>query len=328
MEFRCDKRKKKDVQLFEWNLEDNLFRLQWELANGFYRHSPYSSFTICDPKQRSIHKASVRDRVLHHGIFRALYPFYDPTLIDDTYACRNGKGSHAAVVRLSDFLQKESRNFRRPAYALKCDIRKFFASVNHDILKNILTRGIKDTRLLQLLFSVIDSYAEAPAERERESKSPRHGLPIGNLTSQLFANLYLNELDVFMKHTMKVKRYVRYSDDFVIVHHDEEYLGSLIPLVGNFLETNLKLSLHPKKIVIRKFSQGIDFLGYVILPHFRVLRTKTRQRIMRSIREIFFQYQIGKISKKKLHQILASYFGVLQYCRATGVKREIKRCLR
>ena len=166
-EFCCGKRKKKDVQIFERYLEDNLSRLHWEIGKGFYLHGGYQSFIMKDPKLRIIHKASVRDRVLHHAIFRVLYRLYDPALIDDTYACRNRRGSHAAVERLSGFLQKESRNFTQPAFALKCDIRKFFASVNHEILKEILLRRITELKLQKLLFSVIDSYAEATS-RERE----------------------------------------------------------------------------------------------------------------------------------------------------------------
>jgi len=167
-EFRAGKRGKKDVLAFERNLEDNLFRLHWELANDCYSHGTYRSFVIYDPKRRDIHKATVRDRVLHHAVFRVLYPYLDRTFIDDSFSCRLNKGSHRAILRVKSFLQKSSRNNDLPCFALKCDIRKFFASMDHDILAQILQARITDQRVLQLLGKIINSFPGTPQERERE----------------------------------------------------------------------------------------------------------------------------------------------------------------
>jgi RNA-directed DNA polymerase len=173
-EFRTGKRKKKDVMAFERNLEENLFRLHWELANDHYQHGQYQSFVIHDPKRRDIHKATVRDRVIHHAVFRVLYPFFDPAFIDDSFSCRIDKGSHRAIFRLQTFLQNTSRNSSVPCYALKCDVKKFFASMDHEILLNILSARVTDQRVMRLLRIIITSFPEehrAPErERERESK--------------------------------------------------------------------------------------------------------------------------------------------------------------
>jgi RNA-directed DNA polymerase len=154
-----------------------------------------------------------------------------------------------------------------------------------------------------------------------------NGLPIGNLTSQLFANLYLNELDIFAKHTLKIKRYIRYSDDFIVIHHSREYLEGLVLIIKDFIEKKLKMSLHPKKIILRKFSQGIDFLGYIVLPQHIVLRTKTKQRMFRKIMEKRFKYSDGMISKKSFNQTLFSYFGILKHCNGRGLRWQIKKII-
>jgi len=158
LEFRKGKANKIDVQIFERNLEDNLFKLHWELKNNIYRHQPYKSFTIYDPKIRVIHKATVRDRIVHHAVFRILYPVFDPYLMPDSYSCRVGKGTHKAVERLDLFIRNVSRNYQQTCYALKCDIQKFFASVDHEILKKLLARRISDRNVLELLSGIISSF--------------------------------------------------------------------------------------------------------------------------------------------------------------------------
>lgn len=182
-EFRKGKRGKQDVQIFERHLEDNLFRLHWELKNDFYRHGKYKSFSICDPKPRRIHKATVRDRIVHHAVFRILYPVFDETFFTESYSCRLDKGTHKAVNKLEQFLRQSSSNYRQICYALKCDIKKFFASPDHQILKNLIQRRIADRRAMDLISVIIDSFstpntlrlsrvrgiAQGP-ERERELK--------------------------------------------------------------------------------------------------------------------------------------------------------------
>ncbi|OGZ33312.1 MAG: hypothetical protein A2174_01060 [Candidatus Portnoybacteria bacterium RBG_13_41_18] len=270
-EFCRGKKKKLDVLEFELNLEDNLFGLHYELRDKIYQHSYYTAFSICDPKPRRIHKACVRDRVLHHAVFRVLYPIFDKSFIFDSYSCRLEKGTHKAVNRLAMFCRRLSQNNTQNIIVLKCDVKKFFDSIDQNILLELTGRKFEDGNTMRLIEKIVESFA----------KSPGKGLPLGNVTSQLFANIYLNELDWFIKHILHIKYYLRYCDDFVILGENEKYLRELILPISGFLEQRLKLTLHPDKIVIRKYHQGIDFLGYVILPHYRVLRTKTENRIIK-----------------------------------------------
>jgi len=296
-EFKKGKRKKQDVQEFEFNLEDNLFQLHWELKEKTYCHSSYTAFYVTDPKLRHIHKACVRDRVFHHAIFRILYPIFDQQFIFDSYSCRLNKGSHRAVKRLNSFCQKVSANNLYNIFAVKCDIKKFFDSVNQEVLLNIMAEKIKDGDVIWLIEIIIKSF-----ETKRNT-----GLPIGNVTSQLFANIYLNELDQFVKHKLKVKRYIRYCDDFVIMDESQEKLILVVNEIYNFLKDNLMLFLHEDKIIFRKYRQGVDFLGYVVRPYCINLRTKTRRRIL------------VRVNKKNL----PSYLGVLKHCNGYKTKEKI-----
>lgn len=318
-EFYKDKKKKLDVQEFEFELEKHLFQLHRELRSGTYEHGPYSGFYIQDPKLRHIHKATVRDRILHHAIFKILNPMFEPTFIANSFSCRIGKGSHKGVLEVERMLRKESRNNTRPCFALKCDVRRFFDSVDHRILLGILEKRIADPDAMRLITEIIGSYTSSDS-----NLFEKRGVPIGNLTSQLFANVYMNEFDQFMKHQLKVSQYVRYTDDFIIVSESREYLEKLLPLIREFLWSKLLLELHPKKVEIRKFSQGIDFLGYVILPHYRLLRTKTKQRVFRKVKERSVQYRQGIISITTLHQSLQSYLGTLSHASAYQLSEKLK----
>lgn len=316
--FKKDKRNKKDVLRFEWNLEENIFQLHRDLQSKKYRHGPYSSFNINDPKPRNIHKASVRDRILHHAIFSVLNQVFEPTFIANSFSCRIGKGTHKGVNELGRIARSVSGNYRKPCFALKCDIRKFFATVDHNLLLAILRKQIADADAIELLKEIIGSFSS-----EFSTLFERKGLPIGNLTSQLFANVYLNEFDQFMKHELKVKCYVRYTDDFVIMSNSRAYLKNIILSITSFLHDRLKLELHPKKISIRPFNQGIDFLGYVILPHYRLLRSKTKQRTFRKLRERIVEYNNGLIDLETLEQSVHSYLGVLSHASAYHLSQDL-----
>jgi retron-type reverse transcriptase len=314
-EFCHDKRSKADVMRLEWNLETELFRLHRELINQSYQHGPYQAFYVHDPKQRLIHKAVVRDRVLHHALFMILNPIFEPTFIPASFSCRIGKGTHKGVLTVAQGARKVSKNNTGPCFALKCDIQKFFASVNQEILLGILCKRIDDERTTDLLEQLVHSFGSVEA---------RKGLPIGNLTSQLFANVYMNELDQFVKHGLRVKHYFRYTDDFVILSSDQDYLEQLLPQIGAFLGESLQLKLHPHKVSIRKFTQGIDFLGYVILPHHIVMRTKTRRRIERKVEEKIVQYQNGAITAETFNQSWQSYLGVLSHAKSFNLTEQLK----
>lgn len=302
-EFLNGKRKRKDVERFSLRLTDNIFSLHQELQSKTYRHSDYKAFKINDPKPRDIHKASVHDRLLHHAIYRILYPFFDPKFIFDSYSCRRGKGTHRAINRFREYARKISQNHFRTAWVLKCDIRKFFANINHQILLSILGRHIKDENTVWLLDKIIESF--------HTNNRPSVGLPLGNLTSQLLVNIYMNEFDQFVKRDLKVKYYIRYADDFVIVHEDKKYLEDILPKISEFLNTRLKLSLHPDKVFIKTIASGVDFLGWVHFPYHRVPRTSTKKRMFRNL------------SNNPKSNSFESYRGLLNHGNTYKLKRKI-----
>src|SRR3989344_2872050 len=230
-EFRRGKRARPDIQQFEIHLEDHLFSLHDELARGVYTHDSYTPFYITDPKLRHIHKATVRDRVVDHAVFRILEPLFDKTLIHDSYSCRTGKGSHRAVLRLEQYIRSFIRNHRQPGYALKCDIRKFFDSIDQRVLLDVIGARIKDQSVIRLIQIILDSF----------SREPGTGLPLGNVTSQLFANIYMNEFDQWMKHRIKAKHYLRYCDDFIVLGSETVELLRIVEMMKEFLNQRLRL---------------------------------------------------------------------------------------
>ncbi len=256
------------------------------LQSGTYQHRPYQLFTIHDPKERRIHKALVADRVVHQAIVSAIEPLFEPRFIYDSYSCRAGKGTHAGVRRLHLFLRQASRNNTRKVYVLKCDIRKYFASIDHEILLGLIAQRVQDEATLELIRNVLLSHGAETGK----------GIPLGNVTSQLFANIYLHELDWFMKQTLGIRHYIRYCDDFVVVSDNRAALEKLIEPVRAFLHAELQLDLHPNKVTIRSWDQGVDFLGRVLLPHATVLRTKTRRRMLARVTEQNISSYLGLCS--------------------------------
>lgn len=279
-EFRKGRRKKLDVLEFQNSLIYQTLSLHEELKNKTYRHGGYKHFKISDPKPRDIHKASVRDRLLHHALYRKLYPFFDKTFIYDSYSCRVGKGTHRAMSRFRRFAYKCSHNRTRTCWVLKCDIRKFFANIDHAVLFEILTKHIPDKDILWLLEEVVSSFQSWSSDDQLSYK----GLPLGNLTNQLLVNSYMNEFDQYVKHQLKAKYYIRYADDFVILSHGKLYLEKILRYIVVFLRDQLKLELHPNKVSIKTFSSGIDFLGWVHFPDHRILRTSTKRRMIKRLR--------------------------------------------
>jgi len=312
-EFKKGKTGKLDIQEFEFNLEENIFQLYDDLKNDRYKHGAYIAFYVRDPKLRHIHKVLVRDRLFHHAVFRVLYPIFDKGFIYDSYSCRLGGGTHFAVNRLEKFVRKLNRNNHMTVYALKCDIRRFFDSIDQNILTRLIDRKIKDEGARWLIGQILRSF----------SKTPNVGLPLGNVTSQLFANIYLNELDQYVKHQLKVKYYLRYCDDFIILGQNEQYLLGLVNKLANFLGEKLNLHLHENKIIIRKHRQGIDFLGYVVLPHHRVIRTKTRKRIINKIIDKREEFDGYLISQESFKHSLNSYLGVFSHCNGYELEKEL-----
>jgi retron-type reverse transcriptase len=333
-EFAVGKSKKRDVQEFALRLADNILQLNQDLANFVYVHGPYKAFNISDPKPRNIHKATVRDRVLHHAIYRQLYPFFDRTFIADSYSCRLNKGVHKALKRFRLFGNQVSQNNTRTVWVLKCDIKKFFASIDHELLLKILSSYIPDQDILWLLGQVVGSFGSAVIARSpglypddaaipylkiKESLCRMHsfgmtsaaGLPLGNLTSQLFCNIYMNEFDQFAKHKLKARYYVRYADDFVFLSDSREGLENLTPKIAKFLNQKLKLTLHPHKVFIKTLASGVDFLGWVNFSHYRILRNTTSRRMFK---------RIGQHPK---NETLQSYLGLIKHGETFKVRERL-----
>lgn len=291
------KRGRADVQEFGHRLMDNLLDLQSDLQNGAYHHAGYYHFTITDPKTRQVHKASVRDRVLNHAVYRKLYPFFDRTFVHDSYSCRKNKGTHAALKRFNIMARRVSHNNTRVCWVLKCDIQQFFASIDHNLMLEILSGYIPDQGFMVLLNQIVESF-EVTAGK---------GLPLGNLTSQLLVNVYMNIFDQYVKHRLKVYHYIRYADDFVLISHDRSWLLAQIPLMQDFLQVTLKLTMHPKKLELRTYTSGVDFLGWVNYPYHRILRTSTKkrmlQRIVRSSSESTLQSYLGLMSHGDTYEL-------------------------
>ncbi len=306
-EFASGKRSRTDVREFEENLMDNILRLRDDLASKIYRHSEYWAFKISDPKPRDIHKASVRDRLLHHALYRKLYPFFDRTFIADSYSCRDNKGVHKALERFNRFSGKVSKNYTKTGWVLKCDIRKFFASIDHGILTSIIQSYIPDEDICWLLSQIIESFS---------STRKGVGLPLGNLTSQLLVNVYMNEFDHFAKHMLRAKYYMRYADDFVLLSSDRASLETQLPLIEAFLMERLRLTIHPLKVSIATVSSGIDFLGWVHFPYHRTLRTTTKKRMLKSIHENGVK-----------SETIQSYLGLLRHGNTLKLKGRVQEVL-
>lgn len=305
------KGKRKDVADFSINLADNIFKLHKELARKTYRHGGYVAFKLNDPKPRDIHKALVRDRLVHHAIYRVLYSYFDNKFIFDSYSCRKDKGTHKAINRFREFGRKVSRNNSKTCWVLKCDIRKFFANIDHEILNQALRKYIKDEDVFWLLREVIESFHSDDLASQGVALQRCRGLPLGNLTSQLLINIYMNEFDQFVKHGLKVKYYIRYADDFVILDQNKNNLDRYTCILAIFLKENLKLELHPDKLFIKTFASGVDFLGWVNFPHHRVLRTSTKRRMIKNLENISYESTasyLGIISHGDTYKFKIKYF--------------------
>jgi retron-type reverse transcriptase len=292
-EFLKGKRGKKDVQEFQYRLSDNIVLLHNDLKDKTYTHGGYYAFNISDPKPRNIHKASVRDRLLHHAIYRQLYPFFDRTFIYDSYSCRKLRGTHRALKRFKDFSNIVSKNNTKTCWILKCDVRKFFASIDQNLLIEIVKKYITDIDVIWLIEKVTQSFKSTAAGK---------GMPLGNLTSQLLVNIYMNEFDQYMKHELKTKYYIRYADDFVVMDINKKELENILENIDTFLKERLLLNLHPDKIFIKTLASGIDFLGWIHFLDHRVLRTTTKKRMCRNLR-----------FKGDEQSVIQSYLGMLKH---------------
>ena len=307
-EARRGKRFRPAVAAFHFNQERELWKLHEELTTKTYRPGAYRSFFIYEPKERQISAAPYRDRVVHHALTGVLEPIFEKTFIADSYACRKGKGTHAGVNRCQEF----ARRFR---YVLKADIQKFFPSLDHEICKELVARKIKDRDVLGLVGQIIDGsnpqedvWNYFPGDDLFTPGERRRGIPIGNQTSQFFANVYLDPLDHFVKDRLGITGYVRYVDDFLVFSDDKGHLAGVREQIRAFL-IRLRLVLHPKKCAILPVAAGIRFLGYRVFPTHRLLPKENVQRFRRRVRRMQEEYAAGRASFAEVYQRLMSWSG-------------------
>ncbi len=347
--FSCRSNKRNTINslAFEVDYESNLVKLCDEINNGAYQPGKSIAFIVYKPVQREIFAADFRDRVVHHLIINKLNPLFEKTFINDSYACRTGKGTHFGIQRIDKFIRQCSENYTRNCYILKLDIKGFFMHINKNILFEKLSAFINkqylqtDKELLLALCRKIicndptqnfiikgkrSNWDGLPTDKSLFHSAHQSGLPIGNLTSQIFANFYMNSFDHFVKHDLGIRYYGRYVDDFVIVHQDKEYLKALIPALSNFLLSTLQLTLHPKKIYLQHYSKGVKFLGTVILPNRIYIATRTKGNFYNAIEK---QNKIARNHKptKENHAVflsgMNSYLGIMKHYRTYKLRKEM-----
>lgn len=286
------KRNKASTSAFELRLEENLLKLQAALRSGSYRCGTYTNFYIYEPKRRYISAAPYVDRVVHHALCNVMGPIFEGTFVHHLYSNRKEKGTHKAVDQYQRFC-------RLNQYVLKCDIRDYFASVDKTILLRLIERKIKDPHLIKIVAMVIDSFVKDP-------NMPGKGMPLGNLTSQLFANLYLCPMDHFIKEQLGCLYYIRYTDDFVIFDNDKQRLHDAKAAIADFLK-KYRLLLHPNKSQIYRVSDGVTFLGYRVFPQHRLLRKSNVRRYRRHLKVLQKDYASGQVPLKKVLESLNSW---------------------
>lgn len=293
------KTKRRYVKRFQRNLRNNLLKLREELTNQTYKPCSLKTFILRDPKTRKISKSAFRDRVVHHALCNLIVPNFEKGFIYDSHANRIGKGTLKAIERFDKFKRKVSKNNTKECYVLKADIKHYFQEINHNILIKIIRRKIKDEKVIWLVDKILSV--------NKKTK----GMPIGNLTSQFFANLYLNELDQFVKHKLKAKYYVRYVDDFIILYESKKQLEEWKTEINNFLKEKLKIELHPSKSNVLKLSSGINFLGFRVFFYHKLIRKsnlKNFDKKFNNLRILFDEEIIGR------EKALVSLEGWLAYC--------------
>ncbi len=311
------KRFRKEVLAFSDNLEASLFDLQRDLQQGTYTVGRYHEFYVYEPKKRLIMALPFRDRVAQWAVYRIVNPLFAKKYIEDSYACIEGRGIHAAAKRIRYFAQLVTHQNNGGGYALKLDISKYFYRINHDVLMEMLYKWFADRELLDLLERTVRSAVPfglpagaSPGEAERIFGV---GMPIGNLTSQMFANLYLNDVDQYIKRELRAHCYVRYMDDMVILSGDKQQLHEYRHKIEAFLNEKLKLDLN-NKTVIRPLTLGIDFCGYRIWDSHIMLRKPTALKMRRRLRKLQKDYAAGAVDWPEVKMSLASYNGMLKHC--------------
>jgi retron-type reverse transcriptase len=334
IECRKNKRNSINALKFEFSAEEEILKLQRQLQDRTYRPSRSILFAAKKPKLREIFAADFRDRVAHHILVRELEKIWEPVFIHDSYACRNGKGTHKGVARLRNFLKKTTRNGNVRAYYLQLDIKDFFTSIDKEILFALIKKRCPDSPALWLAEVIIfwdctRSYilrghksllSRIPPNKTLFGKNNERGLPIGNLSSQFFANVYLNELDQFVKHRIKARFYLRYVDDFIILDYDPPTLERVRNEIERFVSERLKLRLHPTRRKLLPVSQGIDFLGYVTRQDYVLVRRRVVNNLKQKVQAF---KRTGSGNMLKFRPTLDSYLGHFKHANTYKLKNRI-----
>lgn len=316
------KRYRDNILRFNYSLENELIQLQYELHTQTYRPGPYKTFSVKEPKPRLISAAPYRDRVVHHALCNIILPLFERTFIHDSYANRVGFGTHRALKRFTHFA-------RTNGYVLQCNIRKYFPSIDHEILKHVLRRKIKCPDTLWLIDTIIDGSNEQepaiayfPGDDLNTPSTRRRGLPIGNLTSQFFANLYLNSLDHFVKEILQARQYLRYVDDFALFSDNKEFLTDARPEIEAHLAT-LRLKIHPIKSQLSTTRIGASFVGFRVFPNHIRVKAANLHRSRYRLRQLQRDYASGEVSLDQITRSLQSWGAHLNHANTWHLRQDI-----
>jgi len=346
---RKNKRNTINALMFELHFESNIFRLFDEIISGKYKPSRSICFIVNQPVKREIFASDFRDRVVHHFIYNYISAIFDKTFINDSYSCRVGKGTHYGIKRIDKFIRSCSQNYSKDAYILKLDIQGYFMSIK----RTLLFQKIKQTLYskmhlvdfdLALIMSLIEKtifndptsncvvkgnkrdWNGLPKDKSLFSSQSNCGLPIGNLTSQLFANIYLNDFDHFIKRDLHIKYYGRYVDDFLLVHNDKDYLKSVIPILRDYLNKELQIKLHEKKIYLQHYSKGVMYLGAVLKPHRNYIANRTKGNFFQAIikqNKIANDHKPTQEEQELFTSSMNSYLGILKHYKTYKMRKRM-----
>ena len=346
---RKNKRNTINQLQFEIDYEKQLIELYEQIISYNYQPKRSICFVVNNPVKREIFAADFSDRVVHHLIYNYIMPIFDTTFINDSYSCRIGKGTHYGIGRINKFIRSCSQNYKQDCYVLKLDISGYFMAMNKTILFKQITNTLhaKKHKInfdLQLILSLIETtvfnnptkscivkgnkkdWNNLPTNKSLFHSANNCGLPIGNLTSQLFGNIYLNQFDHYVKRDLDIKYYGRYVDDFVLIHSDKEYLKSLIDPIRNYLKKELHLILHPKKIHLQHYTKGVKYLGAVIKPNRIYIANRTKGNFYDTIQKQNIIARNHKPTKQEQKDFIASmnsYLGIMSHYKSYKLRKEM-----
>lgn len=345
---RKNKRNKPSQLAFEKHLEANVFALADEIINYNYTPKPSICFVVNKPVKREIFAADFRDRVVHHFIYNYISPIFEKTFINDSYSCRIDKGTHYGIKRIDKFIRSCSQNYSKNCYILKLDIKGYFMAMNKNILFDKIKSGLikfkhkinfdlplivyliektifNDPTQNCIIKGKMEDWAGLPQTKSLFYAQHNCGLPIGNLTSQLFGNIYMNEFDHWIKKELHIKYYGRYVDDFILIHESKDYLQSVIPKLSNFLLSTLQLTLHPNKIYLQHYSKGVKFLGAVIKPNRIYIANRTKGNFYAAIEKqnkIARDHKPSKEEQKAFQSSTNSYLGIMKHYKTYKIRKK------